>query len=237
MAKGLKDAWLRWDADWRQTWVDDLSAPGARTRARFDMNVFDHGVLRRFWTNFAEVAPGVYRSNQPSPRQIRKLAAMGIRTIINFRGESNWGSYLLEKETCEALGIRLIDHRLRSRMAPPKGDIRGALAAFDAAERPFLMHCKSGADRAGLAAAVYLLDQGVPAREAARQLSLRHLHIKAAKTGVLDAFIEAFARFQDSDDAPFRDWFEHHYDPAAVEASFKASGAGSFLVDRILNRE
>ena len=51
-----------------------------------------------------------------------------------------------------------------------------------------MMHCKSGADRAGLMAALYLLIAKQPAREAVKQLTWKYGHVKQAKTGVLDAF-------------------------------------------------
>jgi len=88
-------------SDWRAGWTADLDAPGARKAARYDMDILDHGLLRRLWTNRHEIAPGIWRSNQPSPEQVADLAAMGIRTIVNFRGRNQWGSYLLA-ETGEA---------------------------------------------------------------------------------------------------------------------------------------
>lgn len=235
--RALKTAWRRWESEWRRDWAADLDAPGARRRAAFDMMAFDHGFLRVFWTNLAKVAPGVWRSNQPSPRQLERLAERGFRTIVNFRGASDWGSYLLERETCARLGLTLIDHRLWSRMAPPKHSVLGALDIFETAERPLLIHCKSGADRAGLGAAICLLGMGRPVEEAARALSFRYLHIRAAKTGVLDAFVAAYGAAQAETGIGFREWVEGPYDPDALDAAFKAGGAGSFLVDKVLRRE
>ena len=56
----------------------------------------DHEILRALYHNQSKVAPGVYRSNQPSPNRIKTWAKKGIKTIINLRGASNQGSYLLE---------------------------------------------------------------------------------------------------------------------------------------------
>ena len=56
------------------------------------------------------------------------------------------------------------------------------------------MHCKSGADRAGFAAALYLLLQRRrPAEEAQEQLSWRYLHLRAGATGILHFLIDRYA--------------------------------------------
>ena len=48
-----------------------------------------------------------------------------------------------------------------------------------------MMHCKSGADRAGLMSALYLLIvEKRPAREAAQQLAWKYGHVRQAKTGL-----------------------------------------------------
>lgn len=222
---------------WRASWSADLARPANRRRAYLDMMAFDHGVLRLWWRNMDEIAPGVWRSNQPSPEQIRDVARRGIRTIVNLRGPSSWGSYYLERETSGALGIAMIDARLYSRMPPTPEEVEALFALFETADKPLLMHCKSGADRAGLGAALYMLWAGRPPEAAARQLSLRYLHVRQAKTGVLDRFIEDYARTHRQSGIAFRDWLHTTYDRQAVMDAHRASRVGSFLTDRILRRE
>ena len=63
----------------------------------------------------------MWRANQPSPRQVVAHAReRGIRTIINLRGASTKGYYLLEKEACEAAGIALVDFQVFSRDTPTR---------------------------------------------------------------------------------------------------------------------
>ena len=59
------------------------------------------------------------------------------------------------------------------------------MAAFLAKlEYPVLVHCKSGADRAGLFAALFLiLREGATVAEAREELSPRYGHFRHAKTG------------------------------------------------------
>lgn len=222
---------------WRADWSADLNAPGARKAARYDMNVLDHGVVRRFWTNRQEIAPGIWRSNQPSPEQVARLAQMGIRTIVNFRGANQWGSYLLEAEACAAHGITLVNGRLYSSTAPTRAEIHAALALMEAAEKPMLMHCKSGADRAGLASVLYLLAHGATPEEAARQLSWKRAHFRISRTGILDAFVTSYAQARQSTDIGFLDWVDTVYDPEELTAAFTRARGGNSLLDWVLRRE
>lgn len=224
-------------ADWRAGWSADLKAPGARKAARYDMNILDHGVVRKLWTNRREIAPGVWRSNQPSPEQVAVLADMGIRTILNFRGANHWGSYLLEAEACAAHGITLVNGRLYSNSAPTRAEIHAALSLMESAEKPMLMHCKSGADRAGLASVLYLLARGAKPEDAARQLSWQHAHFRFTRTGILDAFIDAYADARRTTAIGFLDWVDTVYDPETLTARFSEARGGNRLLDWVLRRE
>lgn len=222
---------------WRDLWRDGIRGRHGRFAAHLDMNLVDHAVLRRFWTNRGTVAEGVYRSNQPSPRMIARLADEGIRTIVNLRGPSHFGSYALEREACERHGITLIDFRLYSRGMPRPHEIHALKDVFDTAERPMLLHCKSGADRAGIGSALYILLNGGTPEEAQAHLSFRYLHISNAKTGLLDHFVQAYADFNARTPTPFLDWVDHHYDRKTLEAEFQPGGLSEFVVSRLLHRE
>lgn len=143
----------------------------------------DHGFLRVYWHNKHQIAPGMWRCNQPAPGRIKAAAADGIKTIINLRGPRDDGGWRLEAEACAQTGITLLDFTARSRAAPDKAMLHAARALFAEAELPAMMHCKSGADRAGLMAALYLLIvEKRPARQAAAQLAWKYGHVKQAKT-------------------------------------------------------
>ena len=95
--------------------------------------------------------------------------------------------------------------------------MRGAKALFETVEYPALMHCKSGADRAGIMAVFYRhFRQGRPIREALAQLSPRYLHVRAGLTGVLDYIFERYLAEGEPAGLSFLDWVESPaYDPAA----------------------
>ena len=100
------------------------------------------------------------------------------------------------------------------------------------------MHCKSGADRAGLMSVLYkLLREGVSVEEAQEQLSLKYLHVKHGKTGVLDAVFEVYAAFNAETPISFLDWVENHYDRLAIKEAFLASGRANLKIDELIGRE
>jgi protein tyrosine/serine phosphatase len=185
-----------------------------------------------------EVAPGVWRGNQPDPATVRRLAARGFRSILNLRGATEYGSYLLERQACRAAGITLIDLKMTSRELPSEAEVMALDDIFATIESPFLMHCKSGADRAGFAAALYLLLQGGASVEEARgQLALRYLHVKSASTGVMHFMLDRYEADARTEPMSFRRWVETRYDPEALMAEYRSNPVSDFIVDRILGRE
>jgi len=217
----------------------DMSTPQGRRRARRELIWGDHGFLRLRFQNLHQISPEMWRSNQPSPEQVAAHAReRGIRTIINLRGPSTRGFYLLEKEACEANGVELVDFQVYSRDTPTVETILGAKDLFGAIAYPALMHCKSGADRAGIMSVFYkLFREGAAFDEATRQLSLRYLHVKQGKTGMLDYFFEAYRQFSAHTPKPFLDWVREDYDREAVKAAFLETFESRMNIDRLLRRE
>ncbi|MEJ2044539.1 MAG: tyrosine-protein phosphatase [Reinekea sp.] len=222
----------------QERWSDGIETSGQRILAHIDAVLGDHSFFRTFWSNLYQLDTNAWRSNQPSPRRIRKLAEMGIKTIINLRGVSRWGSYALEKEACEKYGIRLINHRMYSRRMPTVDELHETKALFDSLNEPALFHCKSGADRAGICSALYILmkKQG-SIDEAINQLSFKYLHIKHSKTGRLDFFLESYRKFNQHTPIEFMDWVEHHYDCDKLTEEFHSGQWYDWFVDKVLNRE
>ncbi|MEY3731312.1 MAG: hypothetical protein RLZZ57_2068 [Pseudomonadota bacterium] len=201
----------------------------------------DHAILRLGWRNWGVVAPDrLYRSNHPLPWQLRLAARHhGIRTVINLRGNrADCGADALSRAEAARLGLAHIDAPFESRGAPHKDRILRLAAIFQAMDEPALIHCKSGADRTGLAAGLWLMLQGRPVAEALAQLSLRHGHVAASRTGILDAFFESFAVFQQANpEIPFLEWVQGTYDEAALRQSFSSNPWADRLVDQVLRRE
>lgn len=206
------------------TWGDDVSTPRARRTALWHYNLIDHGFARVLWTNLYELAPGVWRSNQPGPKRIERYARMGIREIISLRGHSDFSFQILEEHACEALGIKFHVRHLAARSLVPRDKVLEVLDLFDTVERPFLMHCKSGADRAGLASAMYLIhcEGWDPDVAAKKHLSMRFWHSRLTKTGILDFMMAEYTRAYRNSGIALRDWVATVYDPEALTRDFRA---------------
>ena len=83
---------------------------GGGERERLDMMLVDHGLLRAIYWNLHPVAAGAWRAAQPSPRRLKQARSLGVRTVLNLRGRRDTcGSYILEREAAERLGLTLID--------------------------------------------------------------------------------------------------------------------------------
>ncbi len=217
----------------------DLSTPEGRRRAKHDLVWADHGFLRLAFSNFHWVKLGeMARANQPSPQQIARYAAMGFRTILNLRGPSPTGYYLLEREACAQNQIALVDARMHSREPPSKEQVFEAKQLFETIEYPALMHCKSGADRAGVMAVLYAhFKMGLPIGEAIEQLSLKYLHVRQGKTGMIDFFFDRYLAETSQSGKPFLQWVEEDYDHGRVKAAFMSEWWANVLVDKVLRRE
>lgn len=202
---------------------DAAEAARIARRDRFHYLFVDHAILRYLWHNFHEVAPGVYRSNHPNHARFAKYKAMGIKTILNLRGEPKAPHHRYEKASCKELGLTLVSTSMWARKAAPRAALLTLLDHFKTIEKPFVMHCKSGADRAGIASAFYLLaEEGADIATARRMLSFRYLHIKASATGVLDHILDMFEARQAQGAIGLRDWIANEYDPEVVTQSWMA---------------
>ena len=217
---------------------DSLSAGGSRLHAWSDSLFVDHAIFRVVWDNWAEVIPGkLYRANHPTPARLRAAtASYHLKTLINLRGHRQCGSDALSRDAAHKLGLSHIDMAFESRGAPHRDRILRFAEIYRTLQTPALMHCKSGADRAGLAAGLAILFEGGTASQALAQLSWRFGHFKRSRTGILDAF---FLHYQAVAEGrmPFLDWVRTEYDEAALRQRFKASGMSSLIVDQVLRRE
>jgi protein tyrosine/serine phosphatase len=216
----------------------DVTTARGRTLAWVDSLFIDHAVFRLVWSNLAVVQPGrLYRCNHPTPLRLRRLVRRyGLKTLINLRGRTGSGSDALSRDAARHLGLEFHDMAIESRGAPQRERILRLYGIYQTMLVPALVHCKSGADRAGLAAGLFVLFQGGTAEDALRHLSLRYGHIRQARTGILDAFFLTYQR-QGEGRKSFLDWVRDDYDEAALRRDFHANGLASFINDWVLAHE
>jgi uncharacterized protein (TIGR01244 family) len=105
--------------------------------------------------NFQKVDEHVYRGAQPTDNGFQELAQLGIKTVVDLRdiGEHSQAD---EQKVVTDLGMRYVSIPMHG-MSTPKDDQVAAVEALlnDASSGPVFVHCKRGADRTGMAIAVY----------------------------------------------------------------------------------
>jgi protein tyrosine/serine phosphatase len=217
----------------------DLTTPGGRLRTTADHLWNDHAYLRLAFSNAHWISDELVRANQPWPFQLKAWKARGVRTVINLRGGFQTSFRAMEVDACERLGLELVDFVVASRDVPTKQQVVGARELFETVRYPALMHCKSGADRAGVMSVFYKhFREGQPIRQAMKQLHPRYLHVKAGLTGVLDYVFERYLSEAEPAGLSFVEWVESPaYDPVAIKADFKAGWWGTTLTEKLLRRE
>jgi protein tyrosine phosphatase (PTP) superfamily phosphohydrolase (DUF442 family) len=108
--------------------------------------------------NFHTVLEGeLYRSARPSAQDVADWhERYGIRTIVNLMGPSGADWYREERVAADTAGIKFVDYKLSPHSDLTDREIGDLLAILSSAEGPILIHCKRGADRTSLVAAMYV---------------------------------------------------------------------------------
>jgi len=225
MLSQLQSSFKRVERGLRNAFGKDISTPRKRFFAHIHMMIFDHSFFRVPWWNLEEIAPGVWRSNQPDPRRVRRYGEMGIKTIVNLRGATPWSFYLFEEKACKDHGITLINAQIYAKQAARRHELIHLVDVLTTVEAPFVMHCKSGSDRAGMASILWLMMvKGDSLESARRHLDFwPHLHVRASKAGIVDHFFDVWEARNARSPISIEEWIRTEYDTAEMTASFKAS--------------
>ncbi|MGR3466703.1 MAG: fused DSP-PTPase phosphatase/NAD kinase-like protein [Shimia sp.] len=173
----------------------------------------DHHLLRLYWTNLEEIAPGVWRSNQPGPMRLMRMQRQGIRSVLNLRGASRKPFYQLAARAAQRCGLTMASTPLSAKRARSAAELLAAWRALHDLPRPVLVHCKSGADRTGLLCALLILERTGDEIAARRQLSMKYLHRRAGRTAILDDILDDYIVRRRQDGVDVTTWLAMDYDP------------------------
>lgn len=153
--------------------------------------------FRRPWFhgNFGVVERGrVYRSSQPGGGLEGLIRGYKLTTILNLRGGTPAEAfYADELRLTRQFGVDFYDFPLSATRRPTRRELLMLLDLFGRCRYPLLIHCKSGADRTGMASALYLMDgpRGVAPDRAMRAFSLHYGHVGMSGTERLhEPFVE-----------------------------------------------
>ncbi len=158
--------------------------------------------------NFHVVEPGeLYRSAQLSPLELKAFIRLyGIKTVVNLRGVEKRPWYYGEQQATSDLGVHYVSIDMSARTIPDRDAELTLIDTFRNAPKPILIHCRSGADRTGEAAAIYeMVFMHKPKKEALKMLYPRYLHFhyfRPAKNYFVDLF-------------QGEDWLRANYFPCA----------------------
>ena len=130
--------------------------------------------------NFGVIKAGkAYRSAQPGSNLDQLLSRYKPLTILNLRGGTDADSwYRAEVEATRREAITFYDLPLSATRRPTRRELRVLIDTLRTCPLPILIHCKSGADRTGLASALFLMvREGIPPENALAEFSIRYGHI------------------------------------------------------------
>lgn len=147
------------------------------------------GLQYWFWLNRVHgVSQGqLYRSAQLSPSRLSwAIDTYKIVAVLNLRGEVKGESwYQQEREVARQKNVAYYTLPMNSYSMPSKAELLQLVQILESSPKPLLVHCEGGADRTGLAAAIYLILQNKSISEAKREYSLRYYVIHSTSVGKL----------------------------------------------------
>jgi hypothetical protein len=178
-------------------------------------------VFRRpwFYGNLGVVDPGrVIRSAQPTTQLDRWARDFQLHSILNLRGGGP-ADWWYEAEVHRALehGLSYFDLPLSATRRPTRRQLLTLIDLLERCPYPLLIHCKSGADRTGLASALYLMvRRGEPPERALGAFSIEYGHIPLFGTEQLHEPLLEYAAWLKSNQLThtpvrFRAWVRNDY--------------------------
>lgn len=104
----------------------------------------------RLPNNFYKVSDDLFRSQQPTAKEMQYLNQLGFKTVVNLR---RWHS-----DQSEINDTQLTELSIKMRAGKIEDDkIISTLKAIQRSPKPILIHCWHGSDRTGVIVAMYRL--------------------------------------------------------------------------------
>lgn len=123
--------------------------------------------------NFHQVNAQLYRGGQPKTGGLQKLKALGVKTIVNLRGEDDHTR--AEEEEARKLGLRYYSISLPGFSKPKDEEVERVLDIINSSKnQPVFVHCHHGKDRTGTIIACYRISHDGWSAEQAKNEAKRY---------------------------------------------------------------
>jgi protein tyrosine/serine phosphatase len=198
-----------------------------------------------FLANFAAIDSGrAFRSAQLEEGLEATLEQNRIASVLNLRGGSirdPW--YRNEVETTAKANVDFYDFPLRPDRKPTRDQLLALVDLLEHCRYPILIHCKSGADRTGMASGLYLMIQNAaPPEIALREFSITHSHFPIGGPEHLHEPFHEYASWLKSkqvDHTPnrFRQWVREEYNDPDDDPGFQPIRPGARMANRWADRK
>jgi protein tyrosine phosphatase (PTP) superfamily phosphohydrolase (DUF442 family) len=167
----------------------------------------------------------VIRSAQPTSQLTRWAREYHLKSVINLRGggPGDWW-YGNEIKCARQCGVAYYDLPLCATRRPARRELLQLIDLLDHCAYPVLIHCKSGADRTGLASALYrMVRRNETPETALTSFSIEFGHVPFFGTEHLHEPLEEYAAWLKRERlahsaSRFRGWVRNEYaalDPPA----------------------
>ncbi|HEX6812311.1 MAG TPA: sulfur transferase domain-containing protein [Planctomycetota bacterium] len=165
-------------------------------------------------TGLREPVPGVWRSPQPGEDELaRRIDRLQLRSVVSLRGDGDGTAS--SRRAAENGGASFFHVPMSATRMPAPETLLDLWRIAGQAERPVLLHCRAGADRTGLASAIFVLYDTGDLDAARGELSLLpHGHLGFTATGAMDAVLDGFAPYAGK--LTFPEWVAQVYKPSTA---------------------
>jgi hypothetical protein len=171
-----------------------------------------------FFENLTPIDDRVVRSAQPGENLDDWIQKYQLASILNLRGGTPadpW--YKDEVKTAKSHNVEFYDYPMIATRRPLRRDLLTLIDFMRSSPFPLLIHCKHGADRTGLAVAIYrMVCLNEPPDRAKQAFSIFHGHIPIAGTQRLHDPLDEYEAWLDEQKLPhtpdrFRGWVKDFY--------------------------